>query len=104
MVNKSLIKLLVGSGVGIGFIILSGIFVGGILFSEFIPVYNIASTFMILGLPYGFIAGVLYALFAKIKKPEGNFLKDGFLFGIGFWLSFSILYIIGYLAFSNLGF
>src|SRR3989338_4830131 len=101
MVNKSLTKLFIGFGAGIGFVILSGIFVGGILFSEFIPVYNMRFTFMILGLPYGFIAGISYALFSKIKKPGGNFLKDGLLFGIGFWLSFSTLYIIGYLAFSN---
>src|SRR3989344_5192720 len=95
-------QLFIGFGLGIIFIILSGILTGGILFADLIPISNSIFTFIILGIPYGFLAGFLYLSFVRIKKIEnGGILKKSILFGLGFWLSFFSLYIVSYFALSS---
>jgi|SRR3989344_6059118 len=98
------IKLVYGLGFGIIFILVSGFFYGGILFSDFLPSSSSNSYFIILGFPYGFISAIVYAIFLKLKKVSENVVKKSLVFGAGFWLSFATLYLIGYLAFSNFGF
>ncbi len=105
MANKFLIKLFKGLGFGILFIFLLGIFYGGIPFADLFPNFNSSFLFILLGIPYGFIAGVIYATYSKLRKViDGNLIRSSLFFGIGFWLSFTSLYILGYFAFSNFGF
>ena len=104
MAIKSLIKLLFGFGFGVVFIVLSGLLTGGILFADFLLNLNLSDNFIVFGIPYGFIAGLVYLVFLKFRGAEEDVFKKVVFFGIGFWLSFSILYIIMYFAFSNFGF
>ena len=105
MANKFLIKLFEGLGFGILFIFLSGMFYGGILFADLLPNFNSNFLFILLGIPYGFIAGIIYVIYSKFRKViDGDLIKSSLFFGIGFWLSFLSLYVLGYLAFSNFGF
>ena len=93
-------KILLGFGIGTLFIVLSGLLTGGILFADFLLSLNITNNFILFGIPYGFIAGLIYLLVLKFRGKKDVF-KTGTFFGIGFWLSFSILYIIMYFAFSR---
>ena len=94
-------KILLGFCIGILFIILSGLLIGGILFADFLLGLNLTNNFIIFGIPYGFVSGLLYWLLLKFMGAKGDIIRRGFLFGIGFWLSFSTLYIIMYFAFSR---
>lgn len=94
-------KVFFGFSFGLVFIILSGLLTGGILFADFLLNLNVPSNFLVFGVPYGIMAGLLYFLLLKSKGGRGNVLKKAISFGIGFWLSFSVLYVIMYLAFSR---
>ncbi len=100
MAIRALKKILLGFSIGVLFIVLSGLLTGGVVFADFLLSLNFANSFMIFGIPYGFVAGLIYLLFLKFKGKE-NIIKMGAFFGIGFWLSFSVLYIIMYFAFSR---
>ncbi len=101
MAFSTLKKILIGFGFGMLFIISSGLFTGGILFADFLLGLNLSSNFMLSTIPYGFVAGFIYLLTIKIKGQKEDIVRSGILFGIGFWLSFSTFYIIGYFTFSG---
>ena len=94
-------KILIGFGFGILFIILSGLLTGGILFADFLLNLNLPSNFMLFGIVYGFVAGLIYLLTVRIKGQKEDIVRRAILFGIGFWLSFSTFHIIGYFTFSG---
>lgn len=100
MAFGALKKVLIGFGIGVLFIILSGLITGGVLFADFLLSLNLFNNFMMFGVPYGLVTGFIYSLFIKLRIGT-NSVREGILFGLGFWLSFSILYIIGYLTFSG---
>ena len=94
-------KFFLGFGLGVVFIILSGLFIGGIPFADFLLNFNFSDNFIIFGVPYGVVAGIIYLLIRKFRGTGGNLLISGILFGAGFNLSFAILYLIMYFAFSG---
>ena len=96
MVSNELKKIFLGFGIGTLFIVLSGLLTGGVLFADFLLSLKLSNNFIIFGVPYGFVAGIIYSLFLKFRD-----IKAGIFFGVGFWLSFSILYVIMYFAFSR---
>ena len=97
-------KLVYGFCFGTLFIVISGLIYGGILFSDFLPRTNSSFYFIILGLPYGLFAAIACAIFLNQRKSLEGILKKSLFFGVGFWLSFALLYIIGYFASSNFSF
>ena len=87
MVIGELRKVLIGFGAGISFILLSGLLTGGILFADFLLNIDLLNNFLMFGIPYGFIAGLIFIIFIKFRRMEIiNSVKIGILFGIGFWL------------------
>lgn len=105
MAIGSVNKFFTGFGFGVLFILLSGIFYGGILFANLLPNFNSSFLFVLLGIPYGFAAGITYLIYSRFRDAgDRDVVRNSLFFGIGFWLSFLSLYVFGYLAFSNFGF